>query len=289
MPDRQRLVLLLQGGLGNQLLQMVLGEALAASQGRQLQGSTVLLDSRSRRFRGLTTRSMSPLVRGRLPCLPVPWHRYLPSRLRARLADPASAGVLTDRGLGEAACHPGLLQRLDWVRVIHSHATHPALFGPEFTPAWQAMLEALGPHRRLPAPWVAVHVRRTDYLHPRSGFQPLAASYYRAALALATGASAAAAPVLVNGFSDDPAWCRAHLQDPRWRLEVSAGTPEQDLAAMAQAQVLITGNSSLSAVAAHLAQLRDPGTRVYTPERWLRKEDGRLGDLRKPGWQVVRP
>jgi hypothetical protein len=56
---------------------------------------------------------------------------------------------------------------------------------------------------------------------------------------------------------------------------------------MAQVKTLITGNSSLSAVAAHLAQLRDPLTRVITPERWLLKDDGRLGDLRKPGWQVV--
>ncbi|MBD2548362.1 alpha-1,2-fucosyltransferase [Microcystis elabens FACHB-917] len=291
MADQGRLLLLLQGGLGNQLLQLALGETLAAAFDRELMGSTVLLESRSRRLRGLTARSISPVVLERLVCPPSPWGRHLPARLMARLADPASAGVLTDRGLLEAVRQPPLLDRLGWVRVIHSHATHPALFGEAFTSAWRAILEVLVPHLRGPAPRVAVHVRRTDYLLPRSGFRLLGEPYYRAALerALATRGSASAAPLLVNAYSDDPTWCCDHLQDPRWRWEFGGGTPEQDLAAMAHAEMLITGNSSLSAVAAHLAQLRDPLTTVLTPERWLLKDDGRLGDLRKPGWQVVSP
>lgn len=290
MSDQGRLLLLFQGGLGNQLLQLALGEMLAAAFDRELIGSTALLESRSRRLRGLTARAISPVVLERLASTPSPWPRHLTARLMARLADPSSAGVLTDRGLLEAVRQPPLRNRLGWVRVIHSHATHPALFGDEFTSAWRAINEALLSHRRGQAPTVAMHVRRTDYIHPIY-FHLLGEPYYRAALERALGmrGPAATEPLLVNVFSDDPIWCRDHLQDPRWRLEFNGGTPEQDLAAMAQADLLITSNSSLSAVAAHLVQLRDPLATIFTPKRWLLKDDGRLGDLRKPGWQVVSP
>jgi hypothetical protein len=221
----------------------------------------------------------------------MPWHRYLAQRLAARLKEPIWPGVLTDRLLAETARQPSsLLDRLGWVRLIHSHATHPALFGAEFTTSWLATLEALGSCWSGPAVEVAVHVRRTDYLNPRSGFVLLGESYYRAALAQALAAlPSQVAPLVVHVCSDDPEWCRIHLQDPAWRLEISHGTPEQDLATMVHARVLITSNSSLSAIAGHLAQLRDRSTLVLTPERWLLKTDGRLGDLRKADWQVVIP
>ncbi|MFN7882729.1 MAG: hypothetical protein ACK5PF_06915, partial [bacterium] len=157
------MVLLLQGGLGNQMLQLVLAESLAKALGRRLVGSLVLMESRSRRLRGLTVRALSPLVRGRLPLRPGPWHRHLAPRLAARLGEPRAAGVLTDRLLVEAAGGPSLLERLGWVRVIHSHATHPALFGAEFPVSSQATLEALGACWRGTAGEVAMHVRRTDY------------------------------------------------------------------------------------------------------------------------------
>lgn len=286
--EGHELLLLLQGGLGNQLLQQVLAESLAEYLGRPLVGSAVLMGSRSRRWRGLTSRRLSPLVRERLPLRPMPWHRHLPPRLAARLAGGRLAGVLTDPLLAESAVGTSLLERLGWVRVIHSHATHPGVFGEEFTSSWQAVLKALQPCWRGLAPEVAVHVRRTDYLNPRSGFLLLGEPFYRAALtrALESLPGGTTLPV-VHAFTDDPAWCLAHLQDPGWQLEISGGTPEQDLAAMAHARSLITCNSSLSAIAGHLAQLRDPRTLVFTPLRWMLHEDGRLGNLRKAEWQVV--
>jgi hypothetical protein len=146
---------------------------------------------------------------------------------------------------------------------------------------------------------VALHARRGDYLLPRSGFIPLAPSYYRRALGVVEAALGLSAPAdggngegqagrpPLHVFTDDPAWCRAHLGGLGWELRIAAGSPEQDLARLASARALVISNSSFSAVAAHLARLRDPATVVVCPDRWLLEEDGRLGDLRGTDWLTV--
>ena len=285
------LLLLLQGGLGNQLLQLVLAESLAQSLGRRLVASHVLLTSRTRKLRGITCRSLSTLVMDRLDVKPLPWHRHLTYRLAARIGVPSRAGVLTDDLLIKAAEGGLQLNQLSWVRTIHSHATHPIIFGGEFTNSWQTTLDSLSAYKPRSPVKIAMHVRRSDYINPHSGFVLLNKVYYRAALGKVLEALASSpTPTLVHTFSDDPEWCRNHLQDPRWQLKISRGTPEQDLASMAHAQILITGNSSLSAVAGHLAELRNPSALVFTPQRWLLNPDnGRLGELRKATWQIVTP
>ncbi len=289
------LLLLLQGGLGNQLFQVVLARTLAAQHGRELVVDPVLLQSRLRRLRGVTPRSLSPLLAGRLPLVATPWHHRAVGRLAARWGGSAAASVLTDAGL-EQAVPAGLVpQGLGAIRLLRTHATHPALYGPAFQPAWEDLAAALEPLRSGPPPALALHVRRGDYLQPRSGFFPLEPAYYRRglerieaspALAARAGLGGASRPVL-HLFTDDPAWCRTHLGDAGWDLRIEAGSPEQDLARLAAARVLITSNSSFSAVAAHLARLRDPAAVVLCPDRWLLEEDGRLGNLRSPDWLAV--
>ena len=289
--NSQELLLLLQGGLGNQLLQLVLGESLAQAHGLRLVGSLALLESSSRSLRGLTSRRISPLVGKRVPLVPRTWHRHVLARITARIGRPLTRGVLTDSLLlAEANRGSSLLEQLAQIRVIHSHATHPNIFGAEFISAWQAILQEIQFYRQECDVAIAIHVRRSDYLNPRSRFWTMGEPYYRRAIAkalmlLPTGST----PPIIHVCSDDPAGCQEHLQDPSWQLKIACGTPEQDLATMVEAQVLITSNSSLSAIAGHLAQLRDPRTPVLTPGCWLRNPAGRLGDLRKPNWQVVIP
>jgi hypothetical protein len=289
------LLLLLQGGLGNQLFQVVLARTLAARHGRELLVDPVLLRSRLRRLRGVTPRSLSPLLAGRLPLVATPWHHRAAGRLAARWGGSAAAWVLTDTALERAVEAEALPEGLGAIRLLRTHATHPALFGPAFQPAWEELAAALEPLRSGPPPALALHVRRGDYLQPRSGFFPLEPGYYRRALefieespALAARAGlGGASPPLLHLFTDDPAWCRTYLGDAGWDLRIEAGSPEQDLARLASARVLITSNSSFSAVAAHLARLRDPAAVVLCPDRWLLEEDGRLGNLRSPDWQAV--
>ena len=56
------LQLLIQGGLGNQLLQWVLAETLAKQRQRELRIDNTLMRSWSRAQRGLSQRQISPLL-----------------------------------------------------------------------------------------------------------------------------------------------------------------------------------------------------------------------------------
>jgi hypothetical protein len=294
MPPSEPLLLLPQGGLGNQLFQVVLARTLAERYGRRLVVDPVLLRSRLRRLRGVTPRGLSPLLRQLLPeAQATPWHRRARGRLAARLADrwpgadrdgALTDGVLTDAGLSRAAAQGDLLERLGAIRLLRTHATHPALYAPPFQAAWRAIAATLQPLAGPDPPTVALHARRGDYLHPRSGFFPLQPGYYQRALAALNGPLG---PPVLHVFSDDPTWCRAHLGGAGWELRIAGGSPETDLARLAAARTLILSNSSFSAVAAQLARLRDPSTVVVCPDRWLLVEDGRLGDLRSPDWLTV--
>ncbi|MFM7230013.1 MAG: hypothetical protein ACKO2F_10305 [Cyanobacteriota bacterium] len=295
------LLLLLQGGLGNQLFQGVLARTLAERHGRRLVVDPVLLTSRLRGLRGVTPRSLSPLLASQLPVAATPWHHRLPSRLGARWPGGGMPWTLTDARLSRASAAEDLPGQLGRTAVLRTHATHPALYRRCFDPAWLALsaaLDAAGPAK--PPPTVALHVRRGDYLQTSSGFFPLEPGYYRRALEmvrhqprLAARAGlmdlgeAKAGPPLLHVFTDDPTWCHTHLGQAGWDLRIEGGSPEQDLTRLATARLLIISNSSFSAAAAHLARLRDPAAIVLCPNRWLLKEDGRLGDLRCHGWLTV--
>jgi hypothetical protein len=278
-----RLLILLQGGLGNQLMQWVLGQTLATVQGLDLQLSPLLFTSRMRAWRGVTPRSLSSLLPTDGGPAPMVWDRHLPIRCAARSPWHPSE-LLTDQDLlPDKVGDPGMFwfRRRRW---LLTHATSPLLWHEKCATAWQQISLKL----KLKAPpALCVHVRRSDYLNPGSGFFPLPATYYRLAIEEALRSH----PWLCQNIwicSDDLAWCTSNLNDPRWRLHFTNAAPEQDLVSMASAEVLITSNSSFSAVAAHLGQLRGATSRVIAPDRWLRcPERPALGDLRKPGWDVI--
>jgi hypothetical protein len=278
-----RLLVLLQGGLGNQLMQWVLGQTLATVQGLDLQLSPLLLTSRMRAWRGVTPRSFSSLLPTDSGPAPMAWDRHLPIRCAARSPWHPSE-LLTDQDLlPNKVGDPGKFwfRRRRW---LLTHATSPLLWHAQCAAAWQQIASTL---QLQPTPSLFVHVRRSDYLNRRSGFFPLPAAYFR----LAIDEALRSHPWLDQNIwicSDDLDWCANNLNDPRWRLHFTQGTPEKDLASMASAEVLITSNSSLSAVAAHLGQLQGAMSLVIAPDRWLRStERPSLGDLRKPGWEVI--
>ena len=269
------LQLLIQGGLGNQLLQWVLARTLAARQKRELRIDSTLMRSWSRAKRGLSQRQISPL----LGSADKAWHHWLLARAVRRLR-PLDRSTLTDVQLLAVGSSEELLE-LTPDRLI-THGTTPLLFEAPFEEAWQEV------HRRLPKvqarPGLGLHLRRGDYLNPSSGFMALPLSYYRPAIQRVFEQT----PQLERRillFSDDPDWGQAHLSDYSWELEIANGTPEEDLAAMAAMQALVISNSSLSAIAAHLGESFGEMKLVICPDQWLSDPSRKaLGDLRKPSW-----
>ena len=275
MANSTPLQLLIQGGLGNQLLQWVLATTLATRQERELRIDCTLMHSWSRAKRGLSQRQISPL----LGLADKVWHHWLLVRAVRRL-HPLDRSTLTDAQLLAAGTSEELLA-LTPNRLI-THGTTPLLFESSFEEAW------LDIHRRLPQvqtkAGLGLHLRRGDYLNPSSGFMALPLGYYRRGIQRIFEQMPHLERRIVL-FSDDPAWGQVHLQDSSWELGIAGGTPEEDLAAMAAMQALVISNSSLSAIAAHLGESFGGLQLVICPDQWLSDPERKaLGDLRKPNW-----
>ena len=269
------LQLLIQGGLGNQLLQWVLARTLAARQKRELRIDSTLMRSWSRAQRGLSQREISPL----LDPADKAWHHWLLARAVRRIR-PLDRSTLTDAQLLAVGSSQELLA-LTPDRLI-THGTTPLLFESPFQEAW------LDIHRRLPqvraGAGLGLHLRRGDYLNPASGFMALPLGYYRRAIERVFEQMPELERRIVL-FSDDPDWGQVHLNDPSWELEIASGTPEEDLATMAAMRALVISNSSLSAIAAHLGESFGALQLVICPDQWLNDPERKaLGDLRKPSW-----
>ena len=271
----RKLDLLIQGGLGNQLLQWVLASTLASRQERELRIDSTLMRSWSRSRRGLSQRLISPLLGPGNKT----WHHWLLARSRRRLR-PLDRSTLTDAQLLTLGSSEDLLA-LTPDRLI-THGTTPLLFESPFHEAW------LDIYRRLPqvraGAGLGLHLRRGDYLNPASGFMALPLGYYRRAIQRVYEQMPELERRIVL-FSDDPDWGQAHLSDSSWELEIASGTPEEDLAAMAAMKALVISNSSLSAIAAHLGESSGGLQLVICPDQWLSNPKRKaLGDLRKPSW-----
>ena len=271
----RKLDLLIQGGLGNQLLQWVLASTLATRQQRELRIDGTLMRSWSRSRRGLSQRQISPL----LGSADKAWHHWLLARALRRLR-PLDGSTLTDTQLLSVDSSEELLT-LTPDRLI-THGTTPLLFEAPFEEAWQDI------HRRLPRvqtkAGLGLHLRRGDYLNQSSGFMALPLGYYRRGIQRVFEQMPHLERRVVL-FSDDPAWGKAHLRDSSWELGIADGTPEEDLAAMAAMQALVISNSSLSAIAAHLGESFGEMKLVICPDQWLNNSERKaLGDLRKLSW-----
>jgi hypothetical protein len=132
---------------------------------------------------------------------------------------------------------------------------------------------------------VAVHVRRTDYLH-LPAFQVCGADYQRRAM---ERMREWLGKPKFHIFSDDPAWCRQEFTAAD-QVVVDGGAraanPLHDLRLMSLASHHIMVNSSYSWWAAWLGE--KPGQRVIMPERWFVAEiNAPMEEKRMAGWEVL--
>lgn len=134
---------------------------------------------------------------------------------------------------------------------------------------------------------VSIHVRRGDYLHPK--FREAYAyactlDYYHRAIATALAADPEAHFYL---FSDDTAWCEAHLSLPEGQMTIVACNTGQDswqdMMLMSLCRHNIIANSTFSWWGAWLNA--HPQKRVYCPEQWTHGNDSSI--ICPPEWTRI--
>jgi hypothetical protein len=287
----------LDGGLGNQLFQYGTGRALA------LRHSTELLLDLSALGRGGPGRTVRQYERPHFTCQArqaraaelgwppllkrVPW---LASRFagwkfhRERSLEHDSAV----EALPDNTYLAGYWQSYRYFDGIAATLANELQASAPLSQQSQALADAL-----LSDASVAVHVRRGDYVSLAAatrmhGALPL--TYYRMAIEhLRQGVQGPRFYV----FSDDPAWCAAHLPlAPAECRHVAHNGGEQawqDLVLMARCRHHIIANSSFSWWGAWLADQRHgtAGRMVLAPSRWFAGLEHDVRDRYPPHWRAV--
>jgi hypothetical protein len=254
---RQRNVVALLGGLGNQLFQVAFGLWLEQRSGRE-----TWFDVSFRRDLPLDVLEISELgdrLRGRL----LKGSRYSPTpdgRLPGlgRLVRVAQGPRQIVRDYTSSGPSVAAWDRSAWWFGYWQRLTYADMLLPELRAALS------GRTGEEPRAAIGVHVRRGDMLRTRSA---VPASWFALALKrlrAELGSTAEALPVRV--WSDDLEWCR-HRLDLDAHFEVASEAPAvEHLAAMSQCAALVASRSTFSWWAARLAESR--GAPVVCPKPW---------------------
>lgn len=155
----------------------------------------------------------------------------------------------------------------------------------------QKFLQQAANINRSGRPAVAVHVRRGDYLQAESAGVPFhfcSAAYYHRAMAIMR--SRLRNPQFFF-FTNDYQWTRANFLDAndcRLAGDYSEADVHYDFALMKECQSFILANSSLSAIAALLANPTAEKI-VIAPRQWLTIDnvDHYTADFMPPEWQLL--
>ena len=286
----KKVVVALDGGLGNQMFQHAAAKSVAVRVGMPLALDLRPLLQKGGRAYGLVgfrlsedtellTEGATPRRRGRVQRL---FHRLTGGSQTFEEASLAYDERI--RGLQAPVRLEGYFQSERYFEEIADRIRS------DFTPRADllAEIDTLA-SRLLPTePSISLHVRRGDYTSPAvmAVHGLLDATYYEQALRLITERAGAAIPVCI--FTDDTAWVRANLALPRDVRFVSEHTKSalQDLVLMSRCTHHITANSSFSWWGAWL----NPNQYkiIVTPREWFRPASGLdTRDLRPDGWLTV--
>ena len=284
-----RVIVRLEGGLGNQLFQYATGRTIALVTGRDL-----LLDTSAYREDRLRSYQLDrfaiaarPLRRGDVPYLKLRRSRLgaiLPRRSRVEIvreAFPARVPVWPEAPVDDAGT-PYLIGYWQSERYFAPIAD---------TIRREVRVNAApeGRNARLldeiaASDAVAIHVRRGDYVSnpAATAYHGLCGlDYYRAAIRRLAG-SVPRPHCFV--FSDDLDWVRANLDTghPTTFVGHNTDTPWEDLRLMAACRHFIVANSSFSWWGAWLGEW--PGKQVIAPARWFQADHGGEGEIVPAGW-----
>ena len=284
-----KIVVALNGGLGNQMFQYAAGRALALRTGASLVLDLRPLLQLGQRAYGLDAFRLGAapaLITGGAPPTRVGrWKRWL-RRLTGGEQTLREASFAYDGRIHGARAPTRLEGYFQSERYFEDAAE---AIRADFSPRGddRERMDGLAARLLPPGPKLSLHVRRGDYTNPATmavhGL--MGPDYYDRAFRLVTER---AGRVVVCVFTDDPAWVRANLELPSDSVFVSehTGSAVEDLMLMSRCSHHITANSSFSWWGAWLNP--NPEKIVVTPERWFQPAAGMdTRDLRPPGWVSV--
>lgn len=283
----KKIVVALEGGLGNQMFQYAAARAVAVRTSSQLELDIRPLLASGERGYGLDTFRLRPppeiIADGQPPRRHGRIRRYINSILWGERVFRES-GFRYDPAV--LSISPGI--RMEGYFQSERYFTDVSqTIREDFTPREDLLAEISRTAEKLipKESCVSLHVRRGDYTNPATmaihGL--LDASYYEKALRLVAERAGQTLPICV--FTDDPTWVRANLAlpgEPRFVSEHTR-TPLQDMMLMSRCTHHITANSSFSWWGAWLNP--NQGKIVVTPREWF-QPISRLDthDLRPAGW-----
>lgn len=296
------IIVRLNGGLGNQMFQYVLGRRLALERKCDLAldiascqrraDRPFLLDRFNIVARLATPQEVMQATYQRVSWPTIGWHFLRTGKLvhfrRAaswvREEDPAHFDnrilALDQKGL----YLDGYWQSERYFDTIAEVVRRDLTLTDPLSPAAADMARQLS---SMPEA-VAVHIRRGDYLaNPRAtavhGICPL--EYYTTAAHLL--AQKLAAPNFLV-FSDDPEWCKEHFKPP-YAFKVISGYacagPQEELVVMSHCAHFIIANSTFSWWGAWLSA-RTPKL-VIAPRRWLAQSEIDISTRHPADWVLV--
>ena len=277
-----QLVLLPQGGLGNQLIQFGYAQSLASRSGAAVQVNPVLLGASWARLRGVSFRPLSPWL--------VRYWPELQGRIRRSLDLLLSKGYrLRGRMLGEACSDANLLDALAgapghrrfWMLGYYQRRQ---AFSADALPLWRHVAtrlmatSGLSPH---PKGQVALHVRLGDYLLPQNQrlFAQLPVQDLVARALSWRNQLGGGNPISM--FTDSPALLTAQLEQhcssgQRAELAIqSHPSAEADFLALLRYRHIVASNSTFSLCAGQLSWLlwgESSGPSLLLPPRWYADE-----------------
>jgi len=276
-------ILLAQGGLGNQLLQLCQVYLDIDATYNSIMVVPTLLESRTRRLRGVTRRSLSGLIPD----------EYLTEKADIDILVRAKLRVLelltNNSSEMYSIIHNGN-------KYYKGDGLSARCFKKDAEEYWIRILNLLD--RRFAGHQIyeetMVHMRHGDYASTKvnrlTGLYPLPASYYVESVErLQLNITNKNAEIKI--FSDDPLYVKKLIRANSlygWQC-VSTQNPEKDLWQMTHAKNLIVSNSSYAAIAAHLCRIRNPSAQIIAPIAWFNngKYNGTRFDLRLGEWILV--
>lgn len=281
-------MLLIRGGLGNQMFQVACGLVMAQRYGVRIRHVDFSGDARVDRAWGLSVFGVD-----REPISAAQWQvlRYavMAGRRLQRLGWQRPLGMWLeplDGSVPQWPVHAPWLADGYWQKA--------AFYLPYQAALRQRFQVALGAHgaqveslRARGRPLVAMHARRGDYVSDPAAAMHLVCdvAYYRRGWERLR--QSLPDPQLLV-FSDDPAWAREHLcfaPDAQF-VQGEPGQPAWvDMMRMSRCDHFIISNSSYSWWAAFLAD--SPGKQVVAPDHWLVGQSTAPLGVCPPDWQLL--